>query len=212
MSRTGSGLDVFYPIVPDWKWVARLAPLGVRSIQLRLKGAEPDEIRRQIGKSLAIAACHGCQLVVNDYWREALDLGVDFIHLGQEDLETADIGAIKGAGLKLGISTHDEDELAIALAARPDYIALGPVYETTLKVMRWAPQGLDRIGLWRRRIGGLPLVAIGGLTLERAPATLAAGATSIAVVTDIVAHRDPDARARAWLAWAAAARTGESSS
>jgi thiamine-phosphate pyrophosphorylase len=108
--------------------------------------------------------------------------------------------------VRLGISTHTPEELALALAARPDYVALGPIYETRLKVMKFAPQGLDRIADWRRRIGALPLVAIGGLTLERADAVMAAGADSVAVVTDFLTHADPEARVRQWLAHTAAFR------
>ena len=111
---------------------------------------------------------HGCQLIVNDYWREALELGADYIHLGQEDLAAADVAAIQAKGVRLGISTHSPEELAIALAAKPTYVALGPIYETRLKAMKWAPQGLARITDWKARIGNLPLVAIGGITPERA--------------------------------------------
>jgi len=137
--------------------------------------------------------------VVNDYWRDAIAAGAGFVHLGQEDLAGADLGAIRAAGLKLGLSTHDEAELATALAARPDYVALGPVYETKLKVMQWAPQGLERIRRWKAAVP-CPLVAIGGITLERADAVYAAGADCIAVVTDIVTAPDPEARVRQWLA------------
>ena len=151
------GLDVFYPIVPDIGWMRRLVPLGVRTIQLRLKDASEAEVRRQILESLDICIRHGCQLIVNDYWREAIAAGADYIHLGQEDLAAADIPTIKAAGIKLGISTHNEEELAIALAAEPDYVALGPVYETKLKVMKFGPQGLDRVRQWKDRIGATPL-------------------------------------------------------
>ena len=195
-------LDRFYPIVPDLDWMRRLVPLGVRTIQLRLKDASADEVRRQIAGSLEICRTHGCQLIVNDYWREAIALGADFVHLGQEDLGEADIPAIKAAGLKLGLSTHDEAELEIALAAKPDYIALGPVYETKLKAMKWAPQGLDRVGAWKKRIGALPLCAIGGITPERRTGVVAAGADSIAVITDFITHAQPEARVAQWLAWA----------
>ena len=125
------------------------------------------------------------------------------MHLGQEDLAGADVAALKAKGVRLGISTHSHEELAIALAAQPDYVALGPIYETKLKVMKWAPQGLDRIADWKRRIGVLPLVAIGGITPERADGVVAAGADSIAVITDFFTHADPEARVRQWLAWAA---------
>jgi thiamine-phosphate pyrophosphorylase len=198
--------DVFYPIVPDARWLARIVPLGVRTVQLRVKEAGADEVRRQIAESLTIARQSGCQLIVNDYWREAIAMGADYIHLGQEDLAAADVGAIKAAGLRLGLSTHSEDELTRALAAAPDYVALGPVYETKLKAMAWAPQGLTRVGQWKALIGRIPLVAIGGITPERASSVIAAGAQSVAVITDFMSAFDPEARVRAWLDWAASAR------
>ena len=200
------GLDVFYPIVPDATWVARIVPLGVRTLQLRIKDVPADSVRRQIDASLAIARCHGCQLIVNDYWREAIDAGADYVHLGQEDLAAADVAAIRGAGVRLGISTHSEDELDVALAADPHYVALGPIYETKLKAMRWAPQGLARIGAWKSRIGRLPLVAIGGITPERADGVVAAGADSVVVITDFMTAQDPEARIELWLAWAESKR------
>ena len=200
------GLDVFYPIVPDVAWLERIVPLGVKTVQLRLKDASPDRVRREIGRSLEVCARHGCQLIVNDYWREALSLGADYIHLGQEDLADADVPTIQAKGARLGISTHSEAELAIALAAAPSYVALGPIYETRLKVMKWAPQGLERVARWKRQIGTLPLVAIGGLTPERAKAVLAAGADSLAVITDFFTHPNPEARVRQWLAWAERSR------
>jgi thiamine-phosphate pyrophosphorylase len=199
---SADGLDLFYPIVPDVGWLQRLVPLGVRTIQLRLKDAAPDRIRREIGESLEVCARHDCQLIVNDYWREALSLGADYIHLGQEDLAGADVPTIQAKGARLGISTHSEAELDIALAANPDYVALGPIYETRLKAMKWAPQGLDRIGAWKKRIGALPLVAIGGITPERADGVRAVGAESVAVITDFFTHADPEARVRQWVAWA----------
>lgn len=195
-------LDVFYPIVPDAAWARRLVPLGVRTLQLRYKGEDPREIRREIAESLEICIAHDCQLIVNDHWQAAIEVGADFIHLGQEDLAAADLATIKAAGARLGISTHDEPELAIALAAEPDYVALGPVWETKLKVMKWAPQGLARVGAWKQKIGNLPLCAIGGITPERAPEVLAAGADCVAVITDFFTHSDPEARVRQWLQWA----------
>ena len=131
--------------MPDLAWLERLVPLGVKTVQLRLKDAAPERVRHEIAESLKVCARHGCQLIVNDYWQEALALGADYIHLGQEDLAAADVGAIHAKGVRLGISTHSAEELAIALAARPDYVALGPIYETKLKVMKWAPQGLARL-------------------------------------------------------------------
>ena len=194
-------LDPFYPIVPDSDWLARLAPLGIKTVQLRIKCQPELRIREEISRSLHIARHFGCQLIVNDFWREAISLGADFIHLGQEDLASADLPAIRTAGIRVGISTHDEAERDIAMAVQPAYIALGPVYETKLKAMKWAPQGLERVRTWKAAIGAVPLVAIGGLTPERAPRVLAAGADSLAVITDFASHSDPEARVREWVAW-----------
>jgi thiamine-phosphate pyrophosphorylase len=191
-------LHRFYPVLPDLSWLERLVPLGVKTVQLRLKDATAGEINRQIEASLELCAAHDCQLIVNDYWREAIALGADYIHLGQEDLAGADLEAIQNSGLKLGISTHSHEELEIALNAKPDYVALGPVYETKLKKMKWAPQGLERVTEWKSLIP-CPLVAIAGITVERAPDVLAAGADSLAVVTDIITHADPEVRVGEWL-------------
>ena len=148
---------------------------------------------------LGFAPRTGAKLVVNDYWREAIDLGADFVHLGQEDLAEADLAAIRAAGLEIGVSTHSHAELDAALAAGADYVALGPIYETKLKAMKWAPQGLSRLTEWRARIG-CPLVAIGGITSDRAASVLSAGADSAAVVTDIVTSEDPDLSVKNWIA------------
>ncbi len=192
----------FYPIVPDAEWVERLARLGVKLIQLRMKDVPTAAIPAAIARSLAACRASGCELVVNDYWREAIDCGAGFVHLGQGDLDTADTAAIRRAGMKLGISTHSHEELDRALHEDPDYVALGPIYETKLKIMPWAPQGLQRLTEWKA-LAKRPLVAIGGITLERAPAVFEAGADSIAVVTDVVAHPEPGRRTRDWLAAAA---------
>lgn len=207
-------LAPFYPIVPDSSWLARIVPLGVKTAQLRLKDISKRCVLAEIAASLDITRRHGCQLIVNDYWREAINLGAEFVHLGQEDLAAADLRAIKAAGLRLGISTHSEEELAIALAAGPDYVALGPIYETKLKAMAWAPQGLARITRWKALIGDLPLVAIGGITPERAPGVMAAGAQSVAVITDFLMAPDPEARVHTWVDWSreASRRTGAGTS
>lgn len=193
-------LDPFYLIVDDAAWLTRLLPCGVRFVQLRVKDRPAAELRRQVREARDLCARFGALLVVNDHWQLALEEGCGFVHLGQGDLEGADLPAIRRAGIRLGVSTHDEAELDRALATRPDYVALGPIYPTVLKEMPWAPQGLERIGAWKARIGDLPLVAIGGLTPERARAVLAAGADSAAVVTDVLRHPEPEARARQWFA------------
>lgn len=200
------GLDVFYPIVPDIAWLQRLLPLGIRTVQLRAKDMDEARLRDEIATAVTLCRDAGCQLIVNDYWQLAAEAGADFVHLGQEDLAAADLGAVRSAGLKVGISTHSDEELDIALAAAPDYVALGPVYETKLKVMPWKPQGLERLGIWKSKIGRIPLVGIAGITVERAQGVIDAGADSAAVITDFVTHERPEARIREWLQWAADAR------
>jgi thiamine-phosphate pyrophosphorylase len=192
-------LDPFYPILPDTDWLARLLPLGIRLVQLRIKDRPEPVIRAEITKAVALCRAHNCELVINDYWREAIEQGARFVHLGQEDLASADLSAIKAAGIRLGVSTHTVQELDAALAARPDYVALGPIYATMLKAMPWAPQGLPRLAEWRAKID-CALVAIGGITAERAPLALAAGADAVAVITDIVTSQDPEERVRRWIA------------
>ncbi|PBB40610.1 thiamine phosphate synthase [Mesorhizobium sp. WSM3866] len=193
-------LDPFYLIVDSAAWVQRLVPLGVKLVQLRIKDLDEASLRREIRASKAVCDLHGCQLIVNDYWRIAIEEDCDFVHLGQEDLAQADVKAIRKAGVRLGLSTHDDAELETALQAEPDYVALGPIYPTILKAMKWAPQGLGRIAIWRQRVGKLPLVAIGGLTVERIAGVFAQGADSAAVVTDITCNTHPEARAAEWLA------------
>ncbi|WP_029352813.1 thiamine phosphate synthase [Bosea sp. 117] len=192
-------LDPFYLIVDRASWLPRLLPQGVKLVQLRAKDMEPPMLRDEIRRAREACARYGAQLVVNDYWQLAIEEGCDFVHLGQEDLADADIPAIRAAGIKLGISTHDEAELESALLAKPDYVALGPIYPTILKAMRFAPQGLERIRLWKDRVGALPLVAIGGFTIERAVGAFEAGADSVAVVTDVLLNADPEQRAREWV-------------
>ncbi len=192
--------DRFYPVVDSVAWVARLALLGVGTIQLRAKNLNDADALQTIKDALDVIHGTSAKLVVNDYWRAAIKAGAQHVHLGQEDLAEADVPAIRAAGLTLGLSTHDDEELENALAAKPDYVALGPIFPTTLKSMRFAPQGIAKITEWKKRVGSIPLVAIGGIKLEHASEIYAAGANSIAVVSDVTQNADPDARVRAWLA------------
>lgn len=192
--------DRFYPIVDTVAWIERLAKLGVRTVQLRAKDLDASAAREIVRDALKAVEGTKCEVVVNDYWQAAISEGADHVHLGQEDIETADTSTIKKAGLTLGISTHDHDELEIALRHKPDYVALGPIYETTLKKMPFAPQGYARITEWKKLIGKIPLIAIGGIKLEHAHDIFAAGADSIAVVSDVTQNQDPDRRVRDWLA------------
>jgi thiamine-phosphate pyrophosphorylase len=154
-------LPRFYPIFDSADWIERLVPLGIQLVQLRVKDRTLDEVRTEIRRAKTICAAHDCQLVVNDYWQLAIEEGCAWLHLGQEDLDTADLDAIRAAGLRLGLSTHDGPE--------------------------------------RRRALDVPLVAIGGMSVERAPGAFAAGADVVSAVTDITLNPDPEARVRAWL-------------
>lgn len=207
MSEARPALPPFYQIVDSARWLERFLPLGLRFAQLRVKEASEAALRAEIRAAIALCEAAGATLVINDHWRLALEHGASWVHLGQEDLAAADLPAIRAGGLKLGISTHDDAELATALAAAPDYVALGPIYPTVLKKMRFGPQGLARITEWKRRIGATPLVAIGGLSVERAPGAYAAGADVVCVVTDVLLNDDPEARLREWLSLGAAERS-----
>ena len=204
-------LDPFYPVVPDLGWVKRLVPIGTRLIQLRIKAQPADEIGRQVREARDVCVLHGAQLIVNDYWQAAIDEGCDFVHLGQEDLVDADVKALRRAGIRIGVSTHDHAELDKGLAVDPDYVALGPIWPTLLKKMPFAPQGTARLAEWKKLIGDRPLVAIGGLTLERALLCLASGADIASVVGDIVNNADPIAQTKAWVAATRAKTVGAKS-
>ena len=193
-------LPRFYAIFDSADWIQRMLPLGLKLVQLRIKDRPEAELRLEIRRARDLCRAAGAILVINDHWRLALDEGCDWLHLGQEDLDTADLAAIRAGGLKLGISTHDEAELARALALQPDYVALGPIWPTILKQMKWHQQGTARLTDWKARIGDIPLIAIGGLSPARAPEAFAAGADVVSAVTDITLAADPEARMRTWLA------------
>lgn len=192
-------LDRFYPIFDNADWIDRLVPLGIKLVQLRIKDEPIDALRRQIRQAMATCAHHNCTLIINDYWQIAIEEGCDYIHLGQEDLDEADIPAIRDAGLQLGVSTHDKAELKRALALEPDYIALGPIYPTILKKMKWHEQGVEKLTKWRGLIGDTPLIAIGGMSIDRAQGAFDAGADVVAAVTDITLNENPEGRVLAWL-------------
>jgi thiamine-phosphate pyrophosphorylase len=196
------GVYGFYPIVDTAERVEWLLDLGVRTVQIRNKTLSGNALRDELGRAVAAGERADAQVVVNDYAEDALAVGARFLHLGQTDLEDVDVDALLEAGIGLGISSHSPGERDRALDLSPSYIALGPLYETTLKRMKFAPQGLERLQHWKMRAQDVPVVGIGGVSLERAPDVLAAGADSIAVVSDL--DRDgPDgaeARVAGWLA------------
>ena len=191
--------DRFYPIFDSPQWLERMLPLGIKLVQLRCKMPRGEALRKAITTAQVLCDAHHCILVVNDHWREAIDAGCSFVHLGQEDLDLADISVLRRSGIKLGISTHDDDELERALSLMPDYVALGPVYPTILKKMKWHQQGLERVTEWKRRVGNVPLVGIGGMSVERAAGVFEAGADIVSVVTDITLNDAPEARLQQWL-------------
>jgi len=191
----------FYPIVERADWVARLAPLGTPTIQLRIKDLSGEALATEVAASVSTCAKTGTRLFVNDYWQLALKFGAYGVHLGQEDLDhisEADLATMRGRGLRLGVSTHSHDEARRAMSFDPSYIALGPIFPTTCKSMAFGPQGIARIGEWRTTYD-CPLVAIGGLRVEHARAVLEQGASGIAVISDVTGAKDPEKQAIRWI-------------
>lgn len=192
----------FYPVVHDAAWVQRLLDWGVRTVQLRFKAAghTPAEIEREVRAAVeAGKKVPGAQVFINDHWQLALAAGAYGVHLGQEDLDTADIEALRRAGLRLGLSTHTPAELARAKAVQSSYLAIGPIYPTTLKVMPYEPVGLERLKAWAALAAPYPVVAIGGISLERLPGVLACGVDGVAVVSAVTRAADPQQAALAGL-------------
>jgi thiamine-phosphate pyrophosphorylase len=184
----------FYPVVPTARWVQRLLDWGVRTVQLRIKAADqdPEEIAWEVRTAVAAGReVPGAQVFINDHWRLALDHGAYGVHLGQEDLDTANIAALREAGIRLGLSTHTPAELARAKAVQPSYLAIGPIYPTTLKVMPYEPVGLERLKIWARDAAPYPVVAIGGISLALMPGVLACGVDGVAVVSAVTLAADP---------------------
>lgn len=179
-----------YPVVDSVEWIERLLSAGVRTIQLRIKDRSSIDIEPAIVAAIALGKKYAARLFINDYWQLAIEHQAYGVHLGQEDLEVADLQAIQQAGLRLGISTHDDAELDRALALRPSYIALGHIFPTQTKAMPSAPQGISELQRHLARLGEISTVAIGGISLARAPEVLATGVGSIAVVSAITQAAD----------------------
>ncbi|EOC1302237.1 thiamine phosphate synthase [Cronobacter dublinensis] len=179
-----------YPVVDSVGWIARLLEAGVRTLQLRIKDKTDADVEADVRAAIDLGKRYHARLFINDYWRLAIKHQAYGVHLGQEDLQTADLDAIRAAGLRLGVSTHDDMEIDVALAVRPSYIALGHVFPTQTKQMPSAPQGLAQLAAHVQRLGDYPTVAIGGISLARAPAVLETGVGSIAVVSAITQAAD----------------------
>jgi len=187
-----------YPVVDSAQWCNRLLPLGVSTLQLRVKQLHGAALEKEINTAVQLAKRYDCRLFINDYWELAIKYGAYGVHLGQEDLEEADIEAIHQAGLRLGISTHCHYEVARAHALRPSYIACGPVFHTTSKDMPWIPHGPEGFAYWREVLN-YPLVAIGGINADRIQALLQAGANGIAMISAITEATDPEATVKNYM-------------
>ena len=181
-----------YAVLPDAAWVGRMARAGVPTVQLRFKSDNADDIKREV--TAAVDAVKGTQalLFINDHWQAAIDAGAYGVHLGQEDMDIADLSAIKAAGLRLGLSSHGYAEMLRADRVSPSYIAMGAVFATTLKRMVTPPQGTGRLHAYARLMRDYPLVAIGGIDPDRMNDVLASGVGSVAVVRALVAAAHPE--------------------
>lgn len=190
----------FYAVVPTADWVRRMVQAGADTVQLRCKTLSGEALRREIAECVAACAGSETQLFINDHWREAVAAGAYGVHLGQEDMDTADLAAIAAAGLRLGLSTHSVDELARALSVHPSYVASGAIFPTTTKQMPTAPQGLNKLREYVKQAGGTPVVAIGGIDLDNAAQVLQTGVSSLAVVRAVTEAENPEAVVKAFQA------------
>ncbi len=180
----------FYAVVPTFAWVKKCVDAGVSTVQLRNKDLQGEALKAEI--AACVAACQGTntQLFINDYWQLAMECGAYGVHLGQEDMDDADLASMAKSGLRLGLSTHSVDELDRALSVAPSYVACGPIYETTTKKMAASPRGLERLTRYVEQAGDTPTVAIGGIDLERMAGVLATGVSSVAVVRGVTEAED----------------------
>ncbi|WP_409440384.1 thiamine phosphate synthase [Psychromonas sp. GE-S-Ul-11] len=180
-----------YPVVDSVEWIERLLKMGVKTLQLRIKDKHDDQVEQQIIDAIALGKAYQARLFINDYWQLAIKHQAYGVHLGQEDMDVADLPLIADAGLRLGLSTHGYYELLRAQQLKPSYIALGHIFPTQTKDMPSDPQGLERLAKYAALLSNTPTVAIGGINLERAPAVWQCGVGSIAVVTAITKADDP---------------------
>lgn len=181
----------FYPIVDCFDWVEKLVQWGVRTIQLRIKEMPIKALEHSIKKSIQLCKKENVRLFINDYWELAIQYQAYGVHLGQEDIETADLEAIEKSGLRFGVSTHCFYEIARAHAYSPSYLALGPIYETNTKKMRFKPQGLEQLTYWTKLLN-YPLVAIGGINPRRVSKILSAGANGVSVISSVTKNKNPE--------------------
>ncbi|PKO62551.1 MAG: thiamine phosphate synthase [Betaproteobacteria bacterium HGW-Betaproteobacteria-18] len=186
-----------YAVLPDAAWVGRMARAGVPTLQLRFKSDDPGAITREVQAAVQAVQGTAALLFINDHWQAAIEVGAYGVHLGQEDLQAAELAPIRAAGLRLGVSSHGYAEMLRAHAVQPSYIAMGAVYATTLKRMATPPQGPARLKVYAALLRDTPTVAIGGIDAARLPEVLASGVGSVAVVRALVAANAPEVQAAA---------------
>jgi hydroxymethylpyrimidine kinase/phosphomethylpyrimidine kinase/thiamine-phosphate diphosphorylase len=183
-----------YPVVDSVEWLKKLIPLGIETIQLRIKDKQDVEVESDIIQAINYANDQEVRLFINDYWKLAVKHKAYGIHLGQEDLDqlsSNDLNIIAKSGCCLGLSTHSYTEVARAHAISPSYLALGPIFATTSKDMPWIPQGVKAVENWVNFFeGSYPLVAIGGINLERVHALQQTGVGSVAMISAITQAKD----------------------
>ena len=181
-----------YAVLPDAAWVARMARAGVPTVQLRFKSDDPQAIEHEVRAAVKAVQGTGTLIFINDHWQAAIDAGAYGVHLGQEDMDVADLPAIRAAGLRLGLSSHGYAEMVLADRWSPSYIAMGAVFPTTLKRMVTAAQGTGRLQAYAHLMRDYPLVAIGGIDSTNMPQILSSGVGSVAVVRALVADENPE--------------------
>jgi thiamine-phosphate pyrophosphorylase len=176
---------------------------GARFIQIRCKHASSRDFLALSEEIVRRAHDEGAVVIINDRADIARLCGADGVHLGQEDLEPAAARRILGAGAVVGLSTHSADQVRAASRQPVDYIAVGPIFGTSTKETGYRGVGTALVAEAKNILGeagdGKPVVAIGGITLEQAPAVIQAGATSVAVISDLVATQDPETRVRDYM-------------
>lgn len=180
-----------YVIVDHIDWLERLISLGVQTWQLRLKNIPMADVDLMVRDAIQLARLHHAALYINDYWALALKHGAYGIHLGQEDIAQADLGAIRAAGCRLGVSTHNYIDIARAKTLAPSYIACGPVFHTITKTSSHTPIGLARLAHYRQVIS-CSMVAIGGITLDNLAAVMRTGVDNAACISLITQAQDPE--------------------
>lgn len=190
-----------YVVVPTAEWIERLASLNVPTVQLRFKSDDPAAVRTEIARAAKAMRGSTSRLFINDHWQAAIDYravnggdqsGIYGIHLGQEDLDDADLDAIRASGLRLGVSTHGYAEMLRVAAIRPSYLALGAIFPTTTKVMPTQPQGMGRFRAYVKLMQPVipSLVGIGGVNATNMREVLAVGVGSAAVVRAVTEADD----------------------